>query len=53
MHNKEVEGNMSLELGNIKLEKSVLEITKGTDSDENSLEHIQHEHDKNLELIDT
>ena len=36
----------------MKLEKSVVEVMKGIDSDRNSLEHIQHKHDENWELID-
>ena len=43
---------MSLSLGNIKLEKSVVEFTMGIDSDRNSLECVQHEHGENWELID-
>ena len=49
---KEVEGNMSLNLRNVILEKSVVEVTKGIDSDRNSLERAQHKHSENWELID-
>ena len=52
MHDEETEGNTSLNLGNMKFEKSVVEVTKGIDSDRNSLEHVQHEHGENWELID-
>ena len=38
MHDEEVEGNMSLNIGNMKLEKSMVEVIKGIDSDRNSLE---------------
>ena len=46
-HYAEVEGNMSLNIGNMKFEKSVVEVIKGIDSDRNSLEHIQHKHGEN------
>ena len=49
---KEVEGNMSLNLRNVILEKSVVEVTKGIDSDRNSLEHFQNKYGENWELID-
>ena len=51
-HDKEVEENVSLELGNVKLEKLAVEVTKWIDSDKNSLEHIQHENGEFCELID-
>ena len=51
-HGAEVEGKKSLNIGNIKFEKSVVQVTKGTDSHRNSLEHAQHEHGENCELID-
>ena len=50
-HDEEVEGKMSLELGNMKLEKSGVEVTKETDSDRSSLECTRHECGENLELI--
>ena len=36
----------------MKLEKSVVEVTKRIDSDKNSLEHIQNKYSENWELID-
>ena len=52
MHDEEVEVNTSLNLGNMKLEKSVVEVIKGIESNINSLEYMQHKYGDNWELID-